>query len=149
VNEPPTAAALTGVLELSLVGTVDAAPWRSRLAPERLRPAERDGRARVMIVAAAARTLGVRFRELSFSLLVDNDAAVLLQAFNSSRFFAWCERVFFSTPYARGRLDVDLASIRLEGLFRAERRSPPRTRRARGVDPPPRRGPHQVQDRPP
>jgi hypothetical protein len=34
------------------------------------------------------------------------DAAYLVRAFNSCRFFAFCERVFFSTPYDHGDVRV-------------------------------------------
>ncbi len=45
-----------------------------------------------------------------------SDAAFLVQAFNSSRFFAWSERTWFSTPYRHGMIDVDVglpATMRL------------------------------------
>jgi hypothetical protein len=127
-------AELTNVREVSLLGTADLAFWKGRLAKEDLLPAERDGRAEVLIVAAEARFRGVRFRELSFSVLVAgheegvrSDGAYLVQAFNSCRLFAFCERVFFSTPYYPGDVRVSAlvpASIQLarsgEVIFRAE-----------------------------
>ena len=72
-------------------------------------------RARVLVVACDSKFFGVRFRELSFSVFVHrpdasegSDAAFLVQAFNSSRFFAWSERTWFSTPYRHGMIDVDV-----------------------------------------
>src|SRR5262249_38325691 len=106
-------AELTNVREVSLHGTADLAFWKGRLAKEDLHPAEHDGRAEVLIVAAEARFRGVRFRELNFSVLVAgheegvrSDGAYLVQAFNSCRLFAFCERVFFSTPYYPGDVRV-------------------------------------------
>ena len=78
--------------------------------------------------------MGVRFRELSFSVLVSRleagvrqDAAYLVRAFNSCRLFAFCERVFFSTPYFHGDVRVSAslpASMHLvkqgEVVFAAE-----------------------------
>lgn len=100
------AAQLAHVREVSLHGTAELGFWRERLLPQRLVPAEQDGRARIMITAADGRFRGLRFRELSFSVRVappdgatGGDAAFLVHAFNSSRFFAFCERTFFSTPY--------------------------------------------------
>jgi hypothetical protein len=100
------AAELAHVREVSLLGTADLAFWKNRLLKEELLPAERDGRAQLLIIAADSKFMGVRFRELSFSVSVSRpddgtgqDAAYLVRAFNSCRFFAFCERVFFSTPY--------------------------------------------------
>jgi hypothetical protein len=103
------AAELAHVREVSLLGTADLAFWKDRLTKEDLLPSEKDGQAQVMVVCADTKYMGVRFRELSFSVLVyrDNkgtgkDAAFLVRAFNSCRFFAFCERAFFSTPYQYG-----------------------------------------------
>jgi hypothetical protein len=106
------AAELAHVREVSLLGTADLAFWNDRLRKEDLVPAERDGRARLLICAADSKYMGVRFRELSFSVLVSRpegtwpDAAYLVRAFNSCRLFAFCERVFFSTPYHHGDVRV-------------------------------------------
>src|SRR5262245_30736734 len=116
------AAELAHVREVSLLGTADLAYWRDRLAKEGLAPVERDGQALVLLVTADARFLGVRFREVSFSVLVSipgegpgREAAFLVQAFNSCRLFAFCERVLFQTPYLHGdvRVSTSPASIQL------------------------------------
>lgn len=117
------AARVAHVREVSLFGTADLAYWAGRLRREDLVPDDRDGRAQVMIVAAALRWMGIRFRELSVSVLVRTGAgeaerkgACLLQAWSSSRFFAACERTFFSTPYSFGDVrvsDSGPASIQL------------------------------------
>jgi hypothetical protein len=128
------AAELAHVREVSLLGTADLAFWKDRLLKEDLLPAESDGQAQLLIVAADAKYKGVRFRELSFSVLVSwleegvrQDAAYLARAFNSCRLFAFCERVLFSTPYYHGDVCVSAsfpASIRLvkkgEVIFQAE-----------------------------
>jgi hypothetical protein len=136
-NTVKWAAELANVREVSLLGTADPAFWKDRLMKEDLLPAERDGQAQLLIVAADSKFMGVRFRELSFSVLVcqqengnRQDGACLMRAFNSCRFFAFCERVFFSTPYYHGDVRVLAsfpASIHLvkkgEVLFRAEMRA--------------------------
>src|ERR1700684_3828126 len=101
---PVKTAADVAVREVTLLGAADIAYWADRLRPERLTPAEADGRAGVMLAAISSRFFGVRFRELSLSVLVrppevgdGRNAAFLVHAFNTSRFFAFCERVFFST----------------------------------------------------
>jgi hypothetical protein len=123
------AAELANVREVSLRGTADLAFWTDRLKPEDLLPAERDGHAQILIVAADAKFKGIRFRELSFSVLVAQPAegAYLVRAFNSCRFFAFCERMFFSTPYYHGDVRMsasDPIAIRLlknsEAIFAAE-----------------------------
>lgn len=108
-------AQLTHVREISLLGTASLAFWGEQLEKEDLVPAENDGKALILIVAAESRYRGVRFRELSFSVLVyhqeqgiQRDGAYLTGAFNSCRFFAFSERVLFSTPYHYG--DVRLST---------------------------------------
>jgi hypothetical protein len=127
------------VREVSLHGTAELAFWKERLARDNLAPAEQDGKAQVLLVAAEMRFWGVRFRELSFSVQVTRpgerprgDAAFLFHAFNSCRFFAFCERVFFSTPYYYGDVRISTAppaSVRLlkggEVAFRAEMTAAP------------------------
>jgi hypothetical protein len=139
---PPVrwAAELVHVREVSLQGTADLTFWARRLAGEGLRPAERDGRAEVQVIAAEGRFWGVRFRELSFSVLVHppregapQGAAYLVRAFNSVRFFAFCERAFFATPYLHGAVRLSAAvpaSVQLvlggEVVFAAEMGAGPR-----------------------
>ncbi|MDB5288873.1 MAG: hypothetical protein JWL69_114 [Phycisphaerales bacterium] len=110
-------AQLKHVREVSLLGTADAAFWNDYLAVHGHRAAERDGRAQIRIIAADGRFAGIRFRELSISVLVknpedrlDREAAFLVQAFNSSRAFAFCERAFFATPYVHGNVRVSVSS---------------------------------------
>ncbi len=104
------AARISHVNELTLRGSADLEFWVKQLEPEGLVPTAKNGRAQVLIVAADMRYFGIRFQEVSFSILahVQNrtgrgNGAFLLQAFNSRRFFAWVERTRFSTPYAYAR----------------------------------------------
>src|SRR5438128_643219 len=113
------AAELAHVREVSLLGTADLSYWTDRLLTENLLPAESDGQAQLLTVAADAKYMGVRFRELSFSILVSwseegvrQDAAYLARAFNSCGLFAFCERVLFSTPYYH-------ADVRMSASFPA------------------------------
>ncbi|MBA3484329.1 MAG: hypothetical protein H0T51_21205 [Pirellulales bacterium] len=106
-------AELAHVREVTLLGTADLPFWKNWLMKEQLLPYERDGKAQVLIVAAESKYMGVCFRELSFSVLVFReeegilqDAAYLVRAFNSCRLFAFCERVFFSTPYYHGDVRI-------------------------------------------
>jgi hypothetical protein len=117
------AARLTQVRDVTLLGAADWSYWSKRLAAEGLTPTECNGRAQILIIAADAKYLGLRFQELSFSVLVSDstnggarEGAFLLQAFNSRRAFAFCERAFFSTPYLAGDVSLSAAyppSIRL------------------------------------
>ena len=109
-------AEVTHVREVSLLGTADLAFWQDRLGKEGLSPAEEDGRAQVLVIAADMKFSGVRFTEVSFSALVARqeqrarrDAAFLVRAFNSCRLFAFCERVLFSTPYYHADCRVSTA----------------------------------------
>ena len=106
-------AQLSDVREVSLLGSADLGFWQKRLADEELTPANREGRATIAIVSAAGKFAGIRFRELSVSVVVASaaDAAELASyflvcAFNSNQFFAFCERVFFSTPYDYANVSV-------------------------------------------
>ncbi len=125
---------VTRVREVSLLGSADLAFWRERLSTESLVPAERDGKAQILIVGATMRFMGIRFTEISFSVLLSGHeevagqgGAFLFQAFNSSRLFAWCEHVLFATPYSHAHCHVSVSSpisIQLvmggELAFRAE-----------------------------
>jgi hypothetical protein len=125
---------LSHVREVMLLGTADLAYWKDRLREEKLEPVERDGQARIMVIAADLKYWGVRFREVSFSVLVRpyedltrQNAAYLLGAYNSLWMFAFVERVIFSTPYNYGDVRVSASSPALvhvvqnnEVVFRAE-----------------------------
>jgi hypothetical protein len=111
------AATLPHVREVSLLGTADLGFWKDRLREEDLVPLERDGEAQVMLIAADSKFIGIAFRELGVSVLARPDppadgteGAYLLRAWNSFRFFAFCERAFFATPYSHGDVRVRVAA---------------------------------------
>lgn len=99
-------ATIERVQEVTLRGTADLVFWQSRLADYELEPADHNGRARILVIAASMHYLGMQFSEVSFSVEVvrpghfeQPDAGFLIHAFNTSRIFAFSERVFFGTPY--------------------------------------------------
>jgi hypothetical protein len=109
-------AEVSHVREVSLLGTADRDFWKDRLTKENLVLVEKDGKAQLLIVSADMRFMGVRFQEVSFSVLVSGpnvgarrDAFFLVHAFNSCRLFAFWERVFFSTPYYHGDIHLSTA----------------------------------------
>jgi hypothetical protein len=123
---------ISNVNEVSLLGTADLAYWTDRLRPAALEPTPLQGRAQILVIAAQLKFMGLHFNEISFSILCRStkttnaadplgqveaqDGSFLLRAFNSNRFFAWSERVFFSTPYyyADCRVETNVpASIEL------------------------------------
>jgi hypothetical protein len=107
------AAELDNVQEVSLRGTADFEFWKERLAKENLQPLDVNGHAQLLLIAADMKYKGIRFQELSFSVVVAppndqvwKDAVFLVWAFNTCRFFAFSERVFFKTPYYHGAVRV-------------------------------------------
>lgn len=99
-------ATVKDVAEVFLRGPAAAEPWCALLETEALVPYQRDGHVELTILACGTRYMGIRFQELSVSLAVSDqpdgstkDAAYLAHAFNTVRFFAFSERVFFKTPY--------------------------------------------------
>lgn len=115
-------AELSNVTEVSLLGTANFDYWQDRLRPHGLSPILRDGAAQILIIAAKARFMGVPFCEVSFSVSVSpnqerhalQDAVCLLRAFNSNRFFAFCERTFFATPYYPAKCEISLDPIKVK-----------------------------------
>lgn len=119
-------ATIPHVREVSILGTADLDFWTAHLRTENLTPLAVDGRARILVIAADMRFLGLPFREISFSVLVEGSGAFLVAAFNSRRFFAFWERNLFGTPYAFAGVQVTAsppASVQLmqdgETFFRA------------------------------
>ena len=118
------AAQLENVHDVSLRGFADLEFWAAYVEPYGVTPAVCNGKAEIIIIGGDARFRGVPFRELSFALMLAaehaaafKDAAFLLHSFNSCRFFAFCERVFFSTPYTHANVSLSPslpASIKVE-----------------------------------
>jgi len=118
------AATLAQVREVSLIGGANLAFWSDRLKAQGLLLREINGKAQIMILGAAAKFAGLKFREISISIQAARsggqsrqEEVFLLSAFNSNRFFAFCERFFFSTPYHHAKVDLDSApaSLRIAG----------------------------------
>jgi hypothetical protein len=78
----------------------------------------------MLVIGAAGAFHGIRFQELSISRVIGEERAFMIAAFNSRRFFAWCERVFFKTPYVYGDVRVGPRSLSVPGVMRAEMREP-------------------------
>lgn len=104
------------VREITLIGTADFEFWSEFLNAEDLEPVRCGDGAQVVVVAAEMAYLGHRFTEISFSVragLTEGSSGAgmrLLHAFTSSRFFAWCERTMFATPYGHGECHVSVHS---------------------------------------
>ncbi|MBC8171553.1 MAG: hypothetical protein H7X77_07760 [Anaerolineae bacterium] len=101
------------VLEVTLIGRGDAAPWRQPLAVEGIALPLEQNKIEIILSAVEARYLGVKFREFSISLRIDETRVFLVYAFNSNRLFAMLERAFFRTPYYYAKLAVSPHNIRL------------------------------------
>ena len=124
------AADIRDVREVTIRGSANLDFWKRRLECEDLIPIERDGRAQLLVIAAAMRFKGIHFAELSFSVLVRRgqpEGAFLVQAFNTVRFFAFVERNLFSAPYHHGDVQLDVGTSPFarvadkdQGGFRAE-----------------------------
>jgi hypothetical protein len=102
------------VREVTLAAVADLAYWQNRLEGERVFPFNQQGQAALVISATELHSMGRRSNEVTIGLIASEhsaadspDALYLVQAFNSSRLFAWIERTFFATPYYLGRLQVD------------------------------------------
>ena len=119
------AAAIDGVTEVAVHGTVDPVYWEERLGRYGLTAARVGGAARSTVVAAAGRYLGIGFREVSVSVTAvcppwcsrgrgsDRECVLMVGACNSSRVFTPCERWLFKTPYR-------YADVRVSGAGRCE-----------------------------
>lgn len=102
------------VRELRLIGNADHDFWNRRFADKPYQAfADDAGHAEITIGATELVWKGFQFNELTISLSVaakDNSQRkigyLLLHAFNSNRFFAFCERAFFSTPYHFGKVSL-------------------------------------------
>jgi hypothetical protein len=88
-----------------LTGAADLRYWKRALGPANLKPVpDANGAAQVWIGAAEMRFQLQRFREVSLAVAARvpgeaEEGFYFLHAFNSNRWFAWCERNLFSTPF--------------------------------------------------
>lgn len=118
------AADLDNVKEVTLHGTADLSFWQSVLHKEDLLPYHEAGKAVLLLSAIDAKWRGFKFREFVIAVAVCNtedgarlDGYYLPYAFNSSKFLAFSERVFFRTPYFHADIQLENklpASIKLQ-----------------------------------
>lgn len=106
------AAEIHNVKEMTLVCTAGIAVWQDYLKTFGIVPVEYNGMAKILISVTEMKFLKIRFREFVISVFVtgkdpESEAAFLLLAYNSNKFFSWSERKFFSTPYHHGRISFD------------------------------------------
>ncbi|MDX1961768.1 MAG: hypothetical protein SFX18_01365 [Pirellulales bacterium] len=99
-------AELKNVAEVTLIGTADLDYWQTILARANLQPRAVNGQAEMFISCARGKFWGCEFTEWSCSVAVEfttgaerKEGYYLVAAYNSSAWFAWCERTFFGTPY--------------------------------------------------
>jgi hypothetical protein len=101
------------VLEVTLICQGKVALWETFLANEGIMlPSDQD-KVEIVLSAVEARYMGMKFRELSCSLRINETQVFLVHAFNSNYLFALAERTFFRTPYYHGNLAVTPHHIRL------------------------------------
>jgi hypothetical protein len=73
-----------------------------------------------LLIGASSKFMGLPFREVSISEMLHENEARLIQAYNSRRFFAFCERTFFSTPYLFAKIAIGATSMHADGVLHAE-----------------------------
>lgn len=115
------------VKEVTVTAEVDRFFWQERLQEQGLFPFVEQGKAQLIISGTELDWMGKRSNEITIGLVICErpagdtpDGLFLVDAFNSSRLFAWVERTFFSTPYFWGRIAVAEqlpAQIRLGNSF--------------------------------
>ena len=118
------AADLDNVREVTLHGTADLSFWEAVLRKESLFPYHEAGQAVLLLSAIDAKWRAFKFREFVIAVGVclskngtSLDGYYLPHAFNSSKFLAFSERVFFQTPYFQGDIQLENrlpASIKLQ-----------------------------------
>ena len=100
------------VREVTLIANADLSYWRDHLRNDGFVPYVDNGKAELMISSADLKWKSMRSQEVSVSVKIccndknEPDGYFLLHAFNSSRLFAFIERIFFHTPYYYGRIAV-------------------------------------------
>ncbi|GAB4544981.1 MAG: hypothetical protein OHK0023_02570 [Anaerolineae bacterium] len=101
------------VLEVTLIGTAEYARWRDLLNDEGLAVDSTPTQANILISAVDSKFRGIRFQEVSVSVMVGDARYFLAHAYNSIAWFALAERVLFRTPYYQGTITVNAQHIRL------------------------------------
>jgi hypothetical protein len=108
------ATVLTPVFEVTLIGRARRAAWQTFLGEEDL-TLERDigGMVEISLSAIEAREKGLTFRELSFTLRLDEDQIFMAHAYNSRRPLAFVKRTFLRMPYYPAQITVEARYIAL------------------------------------
>src|SRR5205809_534387 len=95
-------AVVNDVKELRLIGMANLRFWNSQFTTKPYQVFDSNGFAEITIAATELVWKGFRFNELIITLALaeKNDlrkqsGCFLLHAFNSNKFFAFCERLFF------------------------------------------------------
>lgn len=123
-------AVVENVKELRLIGSANLDFWNQYLADKPYQAFDNKGFAEITIAATELIWKGFQFNELTITLAIAKKntsiqevSVFLIHAFNSNRFFAFCERVFFSTPYYFGKINLSEnlpCRMSLENLFEAK-----------------------------
>ncbi len=107
-------AQINHVKEVILFGAADLPFWRERLSTQGLFPYDDKGQAALLITTTDLAWLGIRFQEMTVSVVVSQpedgsrqDGFYLVRAFNSSHLLALAERTFFQTPYQHAQVQVE------------------------------------------
>lgn len=98
------------VFELTLIGSIEAAPWLDLLQSEQLPGPDRQ-QLICMLSAVDGIFRGIRFQELSISIQLAENEYYLAHAFNSRWLFALSERHFFRTPYYPASIELTPRSL--------------------------------------
>jgi hypothetical protein len=123
-------AVVNNVKELRLIGKANLDFWNRQLTDKPFQVFNNEGFAEIVLAATELVWRGFRFNELMMTIRVaeKNDphqqiGVFLLQAYNSNRFFAFCERLFFSTPYDCGQSGLSEkmpGRMNLDNIFEAK-----------------------------
>ncbi len=108
------AAALNNVREVTLYGEADLSFWKEALRKQGFFPYQEGDKAILMLSAIDAKWRGFKFREFVIAVGVcynqngtSLDGYYLSHAFNSSKLFAFSERMFFGTPYSQADIQLE------------------------------------------
>lgn len=106
-------AIVNDVKELRLIGNANLDFWNKQLADKPYQPFDNNGFAEITVAATELVWKGFRFNEWTIFLTlagrnnpIKEAGVLLLHAFNSNRFFAFCGRTFFFTPYYFGKINL-------------------------------------------
>ena len=127
-------ATVSNVKELRLIGEANLEFWNKQFVDKPFQVFHKNGFAEITIAATELVWKGFRFNELTIVLTLGEkgnptkqDGVFMLSALNSNRFFAFCERTFFSTPYHFAKINLSetkpfsmSSSVNNQSVFKAE-----------------------------